>query len=166
SSFGATGSTPNRESSPNDGSHLRYPAAGPWSLSSCSYTVAAGARGMDEHETSHAADAWIFPCARLLIGSRAVSCWRLLGAVGLVCGSIVSMAAAAKSGLSPLSLLALHLVVCSLCVGYALARRKIVGNETHTLLEIFAIALAVEFLLTDSSNLPTLEYLDATVAGI
>src|SRR5690606_12066296 len=48
----------------------------------------------------------------------------------------------------------------------ALARRKIVGNETHTLLEIFAIALAVEFLLTDSSNLPTLEYLDATVAGI
>jgi hypothetical protein len=75
------------------------------------------------------------------------------------------MGAGTKSGLSPLSLLSLHFVVCSLCVGYALLRRKVVGVETHTLLEIFAIALAVMCSVTWLAGLSTLAYLDATITG-
>jgi hypothetical protein len=83
----------------------------------------------------------------------------------LVCGSLVSMAAGAKSDLSPLSLLALHLLACSLCVGYALVRRKLLGKETHTLLEIIAVALMVGLVVTRAAQLPALAYLDATMVG-
>lgn len=119
-----------------------------------------------QHHESACANTWKFPCARLVIGSRAVSCWRLTGAVGLVCGSIVSMAAGSESGLSPLSMLSLHFVVCALCVGYALVRRKVVGAETHTLLEILAVALAAMLSISWLSGVSTLVYLDATITGI
>lgn len=121
---------------------------------------------MQHHDSGHAANTGKFPCARLIIGSRAVSCWRLTGAIGLVCGAIVGMGAGTMSGLSPVSLLSLHFVVCSLCVGYALLRRKIVGAESHTLLEIFSVAIAALFLIAWLAGLPALAYLDATITGI
>lgn len=81
-------------------------------------------------------------------------------------GSIIAMAAGVKSGQSPLGLLALHILVCSLCAGYAVLRQRLAEQETHTLLEVFAFSLGVVVTITWLGGLPILAYLDATVVGI
>jgi hypothetical protein len=104
-------------------------------------------------------DAWAVP--EVTIAGRRASPWRVAAGLGLVVGTAVLPASAARAGVPLPEALALVPLLLGIDLGYAWIRRRVTRRETWVLYEHLGLTMAGLVGLCRLSGLPALATLDA-----